>query len=173
MMELLDGVKADAVLSPDGVYRYALTRDWFPKERGHVLWIMLNPSVADAEQDDPTLRRCQHFARAWGYDGITVVNLFALRSPTPDVLKTHPDPVGDANDDVIESYLDAQGIGLVMAAWGAHGQMRYRDQRVITMAHKAARGLHALGFTKAGAPKHPLARGRERVTDDAMPKCYR
>ena len=57
-MKLLEGVKPNATISPDGRYRYVLTRDWFPKRRmGHVLWIMLNPSTASALIDDPTIRR--------------------------------------------------------------------------------------------------------------------
>lgn len=168
MSALLEGVKSDAVLSPDEVYRYALTRDWFPKSAGHVLWIMLNPSTADAAEDDPTVRRCQSFARSWGYDGITVVNLFALRSTDPAALKTATDPIGPANDDVIGGYLEAKGIGIAVAAWGVHGRLRYRDQAVIALAARAGRTLHMLGQTKEGKPKHPLY-----VPAKTLPMIYR
>lgn len=168
-MKLLDGVSADATVSPCGGYRYSLTRTWQPSLPS-VLWIMLNPSTADAEQDDPTLRRCQHFAHAWGYGGIYVVNLFALRSPDPRALRMHYDPVGPGNDLTIASMLRSATVGRVLAAWGAHGSLRHRDATVIGMARRA---LYALGLTKDGMPKHPLARGRERVPDDAQPVMYR
>lgn len=155
-MNVLDGVYADASLSPCGTYRYVLTRDWYPKDRGHVLWIMLNPSRADALLDDRTIRRCQDFSRSWGFDGITVVNLFALRSRDPNLLRDHPDPVGPANDDVLETLLEAKGIGLVVAAWGTHGTFLRRDLDVIRLAKMADRDLYALRITRAGHPSHPL-----------------
>lgn len=149
-------VYADASLSPCGTYRYVLTRDWFPKTRGHVLWIMLNPSKADALVDDPTIRRCIGFARSWGFDGITVCNLFALRSRDPELLRAHPDPVGPANDDVLETLLAAKGTGLAVAAWGVNGAWMRRDLDVIRLAKFAGRDLHALRITRAGHPAHPL-----------------
>lgn len=157
-MKLLDGVKADAVLSDDGMYRYALTRDWFPKtdRSGHVLWIMLNPSTADADVDDPTIRRCQAFARAWGFDGITVVNLYAYRSTDPKALRTVADPIGEANDDVIESYFGALGVGRVVCAWGANPMAAKRVPRIKALARDADRALWVLGTTKDGQPQHPL-----------------
>lgn len=177
-MDLLDGVKANATMSLDGRYRYVLTRDWFPKSgEGAVLWIMLNPSTADATQDDPTLRRVQHFSRSWGYDGATVVNLFAYRTSRPAELRSVPDPgpVGPANDDVIETMMEAHGVGLVIAAWGAAPYRTHpgRVSRVRQLAHRARRPLHCLGVTAKGAPIHPLARGRYRVSDDTQPSLWR
>ena len=146
------------MLSPCAVYRYALTRDWFPKDKGHVLFVMLNPSTADADVDDPTIRRCQSFAQRWSYDGITVVNLFALRSTHPEALLTVSDPVGEMNDDVIESYATAAGIGMVVAAWGTHPatKRRLRASHVTQRITKTGRDVHCLGTTATGAPKHPL-----------------
>jgi hypothetical protein len=66
-----------AVFSPDKAYRYRLQRTWGDSGR-HATWIMLNPSTADAMEDDPTIRRCTAFTKAWGLDGLVAVNLFAL-----------------------------------------------------------------------------------------------
>jgi hypothetical protein len=77
----MSDVKSSAVLSPDGVYRYRLDRVWGAGPR--VLFVMLNPSTADATQDDPTLRRCLGFARDWGYGSLTVANLYAYRARGP------------------------------------------------------------------------------------------
>lgn len=76
----------DAKLSADGLYRYRLGRTWCPSERG-VVWVMLNPSTADAHFDDPTIRRCVGFARSWGMGWITVVNLYAFRATYPQELE--------------------------------------------------------------------------------------
>lgn len=168
-MKLLPDVKADVVSSDDGRYRYALTRHWFPKRgKGDVLWIMLNPSVADATTDDRTLRKCQKFARAWGYDGVLVGNLFGLRSTDPRALRKHRDPVGGANDLVLESLFRATGIGLVVAAWGAPGRLRHRDAAMIKLASEQGRTLHALGVNADGTPRHPLY-----VLDGTEPVVYR
>jgi hypothetical protein len=78
-LPLLPGVTARAEVSADGVYRYRLSRWWTEGITG-VTWIMLNPSTASADVDDATIRKCQKFARAWGYGGISVFNIFALRS---------------------------------------------------------------------------------------------
>src|SRR5450755_1416997 len=86
-----------AVFSADRTYRYRLTRTW-GSSGSHAVWVMLNPSTADALADDPTIRRCTGFSRALGLDGLVVVNLFALRATEPRELRRHPEPAGPAND---------------------------------------------------------------------------
>lgn len=83
-----------AVISDDGRYRYRLWRTWAP-ELPRMAWIMLNPSTADAEVDDPTIRRCVGFAKREGCGGIEVVNLYAYRSTDPSVLGTVDEKHGD------------------------------------------------------------------------------
>jgi len=75
-----------AYFSADHVYRYVLWRRW-DRQREPLVWVMLNPSTADDCRDDPTITRCRGFARNWGYGGITVVNLFALRATRPEALR--------------------------------------------------------------------------------------
>jgi hypothetical protein len=160
-LPLLDGVKADASLSPCGTYRYLLTRHWYegiadPPIK-HVAFVMLNPSSADADVDDRTIRKCQKFARAWGYNGISVLNLFALRATQPDELYHHPDPVGPANDDVIEAIVTGAGTGLVVVAWGQHGAHRSRGLIVLDRLRALGVPPMRLGpLTKGGHPGHPL-----------------
>lgn len=145
---------SSAVLSADGVYRYELRRVWGDPDR-LVGWIMLNPSTADADIDDPTIRRCMGFARSWGYGGIVVRNLFALRATNPAVLRWHADPVGPEND----YWLLAGGQEtdcLTVCAWGVHGSMNGRAHAVAPRLAAGGLRLHHLGLTRSGAPRHPL-----------------
>ena len=115
------------------------------------MFIMLNPATADATRNDPTIRRCIGFARDWGYGGVRVGNLFAWRTPYPEVLRAVTDPVGQENDGALQEM--AGGSALVVAAWGVHGQWRDRAR---AFRDEFTHPLHALGITKAGEPAHPL-----------------
>lgn len=166
-----------ATFSPCQTYRYTLTRQWDwhaaildddLHDGGSTLaWIMLNPSTADAMVDDPTIRRCVSFAKAWGFVGITVVNLFAVRSPDPAILRTHPDPIGPANDDVLRDLVDDGGIRTFMAAWGSHPTVERRAAAVVGMLRGAGAKVDCLGLTKTGHPRHPLY-----VKGDTQPVPY-
>src|SRR5262249_14212908 len=96
-------VRRAAVISDCGRYRYSLTRRWGDAAEPRALFVMLNPSTADAEQDDPTIRRCIGFAKAWGMGSLEVVNLYALRATDPAALLSAPDPIGPKNDTMITS----------------------------------------------------------------------
>lgn len=138
-----------AHISDDGLYRYSLTRELGGNTT--CTFVMLNPSTADAEQDDPTIRRCIGFARDWGYGRLKVVNLYAYRATKPDDLWLADDPVGPENDHAIS--LAFGGSDLIVAAWGCHA----RDDRL--RAFWVSFGgwrIHALGLTKDCAPRHPL-----------------
>ncbi len=146
--------ESGAVISECGKYRYRLTRTW---DAGVVplCWIMLNPSTADAEIDDPTIRRCMAFARQWGKGGIWVVNLFAFRSPSPSAMKAASDPVGPMNDEHIMAGA-AAGQGEVVAAWGVHGSHLNRDVAVLSILRTCGVKVLHLGATKDLHPRHPL-----------------
>lgn len=144
---------SEAVFSPDRAYRYLLIRRW-ALGGPTMTMIMLNPSTADAHADDPTIRRCVSLARREGCAALEVVNLFALRSPYPKALLASADPVGPRNDEFIAGHcLPGR---LVVAAWGARGDLMGRD--ALVTASLAARGvdLHCLGLTHGGKPRHPL-----------------
>lgn len=142
-----------AVISEDGLYRYVLRRVWVENTQSQV-WIMLNPSTADATNDDPTIRRCMSFSRAWGFGGIIVVNLFALRATDPKALRIHADPIGPDNDYYLESL--TYGKRMNMAAWGAHTGANERARSLIASGHLPDKMLKCLGTTKDGSPRHPL-----------------
>jgi hypothetical protein len=141
-----------AVISECGLYRYRLTRTWDPAVQA-LGFVMLNPSTADAEIDDPTIRRCVGFARDWGFGGIAVANLYAFRATKPADLWLAADPVGPENDEHLAALFTTPSVGMVVAAWGANA----RPDRVAHVASlPGAITLHALGLTKDGAPRHPL-----------------
>jgi hypothetical protein len=164
-------MKGTARFDGSGAYRYHLRRTWgnahpllytFQRapqitdpERA-VAFLMLNPSTADAEVLDPTVRRCIDYAFRWGYGALEVVNLFALRSPHPRDLYAAADPVGAANDEAI--LATASEVDLVVCAWGAHGAFRDRAAEVLAMLRRNGYGdrLAYLTLTQAGHPGHPL-----------------
>jgi hypothetical protein len=153
MTALLPGLAptSTAVLSADGVYRYRLTRRW--AEGPTACWIMLNPSTADAEVDDRTIRKCIGFSRRWGFAALQVLNLFALRSTDPDALLARPDPVGPDNDWYL-AFAAAQ-VDIVVCAWGAHKAARKRGPAVL-QALRSGHKIKALGFNADGSLGHPL-----------------
>jgi hypothetical protein len=145
-------IQSDAGISECGLYRYWLTRTW--GEAPPVCWVALNPSTADAVEDDPTIRRIMGFSRLWCAGGIVVVNLFALRATDPRVLRKHLAPVGPDNDRAIVEH--AMKAMCVVAAWGADGSYLGRDREVLTLLKCVGVGVKCLGVTKEEHPRHPL-----------------
>jgi hypothetical protein len=130
-------------------WRYALWRTW-NEEDGHVMFIGLNPSTADENKDDPTVRRCIRFAKTWGFGGIHMLNIFAFRATKPSDLFNAKDPIGPENNRFLEMYHDP--AGRTIACWGAYGSYGDRGEAVAAML----KGLDCLGTTKDGHPRHPL-----------------
>ena len=146
-----------ATFSPCGVYRYTLGRRWDDGD-GHIAYVMLNPSTADAEQDDPTIRRCIGFARSWGYSTFTATNIFALRSTDASGLGSVEDPIGAGNARAIRRAVGA--ADLTILAWGT--SIRHVEARILGRALRAVaracagRPTACFGLTKHGHPRHPL-----------------
>jgi hypothetical protein len=164
----LSDVRAGAIFSKCRTYRYSLWREW-DAERGHVLFVALNPSTADERHDDPTIRRCIGFARDWGYGGVYVANLFAFRATQTSDLLAASAPIGPANDRHLRRLVTQARI--VVAAWGVHGCHLGRDAVVA----RALPSLHCLSTTRAGFPAHPLYQPRTRIPVPWSPpvrRCY-
>lgn len=151
-----------AILSEDGVYRYLLTRQFSqllgesltpPK---NVLFIGVNPSTADALNDDPTVRKWTGFTSQWGFDSFSVVNLFAHRSTDVKALERTPDPIGPDNDANIIAEIER--ADLIVPCWGARGKLPkslwFRIEDVLAMI--GDRPMKCLGTTLSGDPVHPL-----------------
>lgn len=153
-------MSAGAQLSPCDRYRYVLWREipGGPRTR-RCLFVMLNPSTADATQDDPTIRRCMGFAKREGCSAITVVNLYAFRATDPAHLSAElmrgTDVVGPDNLAHVETQLGMfrAGLGIIVAAWGANPFATGQP----TIQHWLRQsGSLCLGMTKDGSPRHPL-----------------
>jgi len=156
-------MNSGAVISECGQYRYRLWRVW-DTTRPRVGFCMLNPSTADAMVDDPTIRRLIGFAKLWGYGGLTVVNLFALRTPKPVMLKTHRAPVGNDNNTHISQV--ASNVDQMICAWGTHGRLMNRSDAVLNLISQSTSAM-ALQINADGSPKHPLY-----IRGDALPFPY-
>jgi hypothetical protein len=160
-----------AHFSFDREYRYWLERT-LPTEIGsgdRVLFVMLNPSTADAVRDDATIRSCGRLAKSWGYGRLGVCNLFALRATDPRDLRRHPRPIGEPlphalprfgsvlrerNDELLLER--ATEADLVVLAWGNNGSYLDRSATVQRLLRRAGVETYALGVTMKMEPRHPL-----------------
>ncbi|MBR9766745.1 MAG: DUF1643 domain-containing protein [Rhodobacteraceae bacterium] len=148
--------ESTALYSPCLRYRYALSRVW-DATAPRLLYIMLNPSTATEQQNDPTIERCERRARALGFGGFRACNLFAWRETSPALLKRAEAPVGPANDRILTDSLGWIGPGgLVLCGWGVHGSHLDRGATVAEMLRASGAPLAHLGLTRDGAPRHPL-----------------
>jgi hypothetical protein len=141
-------MRGGATFDASGAYRYHLWRKW-DESRPPVTFVMLNPSAADAERDDPTIRRCIGFARRWGYGQLEVVNLFAFRATSPRELFAAGDPVGRENEEWLHGV--ARSDALVLA-WGNDGARAPSEVR----GHVTSESALCLGLTRLTQPRHPL-----------------
>jgi hypothetical protein len=146
-------LERDAVISDCGKYRYLLRRTW-DHAKPRVLFVMLNPSTADAEIDDATIRSCIRLSKANGYGSFEVVNLYGLRATDPDELAKAGDPVGPNNDCHIEAAI--LRCDLAICAWGAYPGAANRSGSVRGLLRSRRPAIFCFGTTKSGAPKHPL-----------------
>lgn len=151
-----------AVISPCGTYRYSLVRSW-DDTRSALVFLMLNPSIADGNVDDPTIRKCMGFAKRLGYGGIVVLNLFAYRATKPADLFAAGETVaiGPENDRVIRAFCDPWRP--IVCAWGSNAKMgspRVREVlhllRVDRYVDDMGCSIRALAINKDGTPAHPL-----------------
>jgi hypothetical protein len=175
----------EALISACGTWRYTLLRLW-DDQRPVLVVVMVNPSTADGTVDDPTILTLMKRAVRWGFGGILVVNLLALRSSTQEALHKHEDPTGPDNPEWLREALTyaSRTTGWVLVAWGNGGGIvlpgSHWSEADIFMDHFAGYEdedgqpleFRCLGVTQSGAPKHPLARGKHRVPNDFIPIPY-
>jgi len=163
LFETEPDMRKRAWISSRGKYRWSLARRW--GDGPWVSWVMLNPSTADDKIDDPTVRKCIAFCKAWGAGGLCVVNLFAFRCSKPEKLRQVLNPVGAECDQYIRAALDAPRV---IAAWGAiHKAFARREREVLAILAKSGKVIECLEVTSGGHPRHPLY-----VKGTAQPQPY-
>ena len=150
-------MKPGAILSEDRLYRFTLTREITSEPtrsvfQEAVLFLMNNPSTADARVDDPTIRRCIGYARAWGYRKLYVANVNPTRATDPKDAHVPPAEILEVNDDSLRSL--AVRSDLIVAAWGAAANQELVDRALAIL--EPIRTVNALALTSAGQPRHPL-----------------
>lgn len=146
--------------SPCRTYRYELRIIW-DESRKPQMFIGLNPSTADEENDDPTVRRCIDFAKLWGAGGLVMTNACGYRETDPKVMLAYAgDQVGPENTVGYLERLAAQCQNKPIAAWGKHANK-------VDSSHRPHRGrgallaalmgpLDCLRLNLDGSPCHPL-----------------
>lgn len=151
--------RAAVIAGQDQEYRYLLSREWNPCDR-RVVWVMLNPSRADATRDDLTITKCIGFTARWGFSALDVVNIFALRTTYPDDLRLSADPIGPENDEWIKKTVNHPDTDRIVVAWGNVSSLfRQREIKVVHMLKDFGKPVYCLGITTSGAPMHPSRLG--------------
>lgn len=165
-------MKREATISPDGLHRYDLTRSvqlgctcvrcfehytqWrtVSAAAGYVLWVLCNPSIADAEHDDATERRGWGFSNRWGYGKFVFVNTNPFRSTDAAKARGVCSDALLCNDEHLIRH--ARAASVVVCAWGLSSEPSLRARTEHILRNVAGVPLHHLGLSKAGVPKHPL-----------------
>lgn len=164
---LLDNELRLAAFSSDMLHRYFLTVSFKTVAKHRAInFLMLNPSTADERQNDPTVERCERRAKAMGFTGYTITNLFAFRATQPKDMKAADDPVGKHNDYYILEI--ARRHEMVVCAWGKDGGFMNRSTEVVQLLAMNGIDRYALRLTQDGQPYHPLYVGY-----DVLPKLWR
>ncbi len=151
-------INKGATISKCGKYRWHLWRNLHDKEyfrRKTCLFIMLNPSTANADEDDPTIRRCMGFANHWGYDRLEVVNLFSWReTDSKKLIEPSFDCWGEKHWEYFDESI--RNAGLIICAWGSHPWAKDVARYAIMRIKKAGKKPMCLKINNNGAPGHPL-----------------
>lgn len=156
-VETVVSTTAGACFSADRRHRPMLWRSWTVGPL--LVCVLLNPSIADADDLDRTLSRVQDFAMAWGFGGMVIVNAFSFVSTKSQRLldTDFADAVGPDNDDHIALALTlAADGGRVMVGWGGKLDRRELKQRVAALRNLIGDRAFCWDLTLSGQPEHPL-----------------
>lgn len=152
VQNLFERVDRDAEFAGSRLWRYRLWRIW-DYSKPVLIFVMLNPSTADEQDNDPTVERCERRARRNGYGGVVVYNVFAFVSTDPEALKTTIDPIGPKGDSCLQEIPTRYPHRTVVCAWGKHAGLRGYAVAWMLSRHSE---LFCLALNKDGSPKHPL-----------------
>lgn len=152
-----------ALFSRCNLYRYRLWRIWEPK--AHIaMCVGLNPSTANWQEDDPTIRKLRDIFQYHGYGGFYMTNLYALVSSKPDKLFSIDDPQ-KGNDEHLAEVMKFTGD--LFACWGSFKSIDYRAKKVLEMANR--KKVMCFGKSKLGIPIHPAFYVRRGTPVEKIP----
>ncbi len=160
-------MKKSAIISNCSKYRYELHREW-DKDKGKVLFIMLNPSTADGTEDDLTTRRCIKYTERWGYGGLMIGNIYPFRAKRPKNLRKWTNNCGHEEYKALFENIDhindmINQCDLTVCAWGC-------NHPGIPEMLEYTSDLHYLELCDDGiTPKHPLG----NLSNDLIPLEYK
>lgn len=169
-----------ALISDCGKYRYWLERAWDAGLTLNILntrmvFVMANPSTADASIDDPTIRKCIGFAKRHKHNGIVVVNVMAARATKPEALLKMADPVGPQNAEFLAMVASKYPESDIVCAWGnaiakpLRKHIRSAVNTLFVGDGMGPRVLYCFGTTKDGSPRHPLMLSYETPLQEYQP----
>jgi hypothetical protein len=179
-------IRGSALFSRDKTMRLQIRRWWSQEPISWVGWLMLNPSTAAENHNDPTALRVTHFTKSWGYGGWIGINLYPLIASDPRIMWrwSHWDKNGPdwyARDALQENLTEidrvSRIISLRVVAFGMQPVKRdggWLEQCLEAFGQPSSLSdvderFYCLGTNKDGQPLHPLARGKLRVSDDTKP----
>lgn len=148
------------IFSDDRQYRYLLTRYINDvEEQKTVLFICLNPSKADEYRDDLTVKKCQKWAKTWGFNRLLLANIFAYKATDPQILYgLEKDPISQPKNPLENNFQLARAIEYadrIVVAWGVHGAHLDRGLEVLQLISRIGKTAYCFGLTIGGYPKHP------------------
>lgn len=142
-----------AKFSEDRKYRFSLWRIW-DKSKPLVMFIGLNPSTANENENDPTIRSVERISKANGYGGFYMMNCWALVSTDPEKLRDHRwnELICEWNDNMLT--ITKSKCKDVVFAWGSF-DIVIETGRYFELLEMFPNAM-ALHINKNGSPKHPL-----------------
>jgi hypothetical protein len=142
-----------ARFSECGRYRYELSEVW-DATKPLLLWVLMNPSVANLDHSDPTLIKTGKYARAWGYGGQLIGNVHAYRATDSNQMLLVDDPAGPENDEALLSM--AQRADLIVLAYGIPPKNLAKRGLHVANILGQSNDLYYLKLNTDGSPSHPL-----------------
>ena len=139
-------------------YRYILgTRGQKP-----LICIGINPSTAQPDDLDNTLKSVQRIALGNGYDSFLMFNVYAQRATDPDTMERVCNPLlHKENMEAFRYVLSLSDSPAVWAAWGAviekRGYLKDCVRGMLDIGREYGAQWYCAGaITKKGHPHHPL-----------------
>lgn len=139
-------------------YRLTLYRDWDGASADDlcVVFVGMNPSVADVEGNDPTVTRDIGFAKSFGFKRYWKLNICDFRATYPtDLVKPFVIPRSDKNLDTIRHI--CKGAAQIIMCYGVmHKPLQHYAFETVRALEADGHRLWCLGTTLHGHPRHSL-----------------